>query len=71
MTNIFDYICRHSTTKWATKFLLDLKHQREPPDLYHYEKKSFGTNWQIIKFKKRFKESLLSQVEYTSNQSIK
>jgi trehalose-6-phosphate synthase len=26
MINIFDYICRHSTNKWATKFLLDLKH---------------------------------------------
>ena len=45
MTQIFSYICRHSTIKWAEKFLLDLKHLREPADLFRYEKKSFGTNW--------------------------
>ncbi len=55
MEQIFEYINRHSTVKWAEKFLIDLKRAYDP---FHsqYEKTGFGVNWQIIKFKRGFKE---------------
>lgn len=53
---MFEYIQRHTTFKWASKFLVDLKRCYEPPGQFHYEKTSFGANWQIIKFKQGFKE---------------
>ena len=56
------YTHRHSTIRWAQKFLNDLKRADDNIG-YQYEKVGLGLDWQIIKFKQGFKELNASILE--------
>jgi len=64
MERQFEFVQRHTSLKWAQKFLVDLKRAYDPlRGNADYQKTGFGADQRIIKFKHGFKELEFNMIE--------
>jgi trehalose-6-phosphate synthase len=70
MQESVEYSARHSTLRWAQKFLTDLKRSDDHAH-YTYEKIGHGRDWRIVKFKQGFRELKPEIMENIYTQSRK
>lgn len=72
MEQSYEFIKKHTTLKWAMKFLVDLKRSYDITNCL-YEQIGFGLNWQFIKYKSGFKEievNMLDDVYRSSKKRV-
>lgn len=63
MQKMYEYVERHSSIRWAQKFLVDLKRAYDPIGVCTYMKTGFGADQKIIRFKQGFKEMDFNMIE--------
>lgn len=72
MEQSYEFIKKHTTLKWAMKYLVDMKRCYDQGNCL-YEQIGFGLNWQFIKYKSGFKEievNMLDDVYRSSKKRV-